>query len=54
MYTNYAEVTGVTILAPPSSGVKVESHNTDAIDVHGSPFYIHDCQYDARPGALVL
>ena len=36
------EVVNTTILAPASTGVAVPSHNTDGIDVHGSPAWIHD------------
>merc|ERR1719245_2763083 len=42
LYANDCEVDGISILNPPSKDVKTESHNTDGIDVHGSPFYIHD------------
>lgn len=47
MYTNNSEVVNVKINAPPSHGVPTnqESHNTDAIDVHGSPFLIHQCDF---------
>jgi len=43
MYVNQGEVAGVTITNPPSTGTSNPSHNTDGIDVHGQPFYIHDC-----------
>ena len=45
LYAGPYEVVNVTILAPPSSGVdpSKQSHNTDGIDVHGSPAYIHNC-----------
>ena len=45
LYASPFEVTNVTILAPPSTGVdpSKQSHNTDGIDVHGSPAYIHNC-----------
>jgi len=42
MYTNNGEVAGVTITNPPSTGTSNPSHNTDGIDVHGQPFYVHD------------
>ena len=45
MYTDDAELVGVKITAPPSTGGGVVSHNTDGVDVHGSPFYIHNCMY---------
>jgi len=35
-YTNFAEIDGVTITAPSTSP------NTDGVDLHGEPFYIHD------------
>merc|ERR1719231_1525893 len=46
------EIDSVTVLNPPSdSNIKVNgtegpSHNTDAVDVHGSPFFIHHCHFD--------
>eukprot|EP00483_Globobulimina_turgida_P009817 UN09836 len=48
LYSDSSEVSHVTILAPPSTGIPPEqqSHNTDAVDVHGSPFWIHDCYFD--------
>ena len=52
MYSDYTEIDHVTVLAPPSesedevAGTKGPSHNTDAVDVHGTPFYIHDCHFD--------
>jgi galacturan 1,4-alpha-galacturonidase len=47
LYTHYTEVSHVTVLAPPSTAPEpTESHNTDAVDVHGSPFYVHDCHFD--------
>eukprot|EP00756_Hemistasia_phaeocysticola_P028342 Hpha_TRINITY_DN16170_c0_g7::TRINITY_DN16170_c0_g7_i1::g.8691::m.8691 len=45
MMTDNAEISYTTILAPDSHA-KVPSHNTDAVDVHGDPFYIHDCHFD--------
>lgn len=46
LYCDNCEVAGVTVLAPPSTGVDKPSHNTDALDVHGSPFHVHDCHFD--------
>jgi polygalacturonase len=52
MYSDYTEIDHVTVLAPPSestvavAGTTGPSHNTDAVDVHGTPFYIHDCHFD--------
>lgn len=51
MYCDYTEVDHVTILAPASSGGSLDgtpgpSHNTDGVDVYGSPAYIHDCHID--------
>ncbi len=34
-----SEIANVTILAPPSP----VSHNTDGVDIHASPFYVHSC-----------
>lgn len=36
MYSDFTEFDNITVIAPG------ESHNTDAVDVHGQPFYIHD------------
>lgn len=46
IYANHAELSGVSVKAPPSTGTEHPSHNTDAVDVHGTPFYIHDCHFD--------
>jgi polygalacturonase len=53
MFSDYTELSHVTVLNPPSDSDKVPvngtygpSHNTDAVDVHGTPFYIHDCHFD--------
>jgi len=45
LYASPFELVNVTILAPPSTGVDPSkmSHNTDGIDVHGGPSYIHSC-----------
>ena len=43
LYASPQEVVNVTILAPDSAGVPVPSHNTDGIDVHGDPAFIHNC-----------
>jgi len=45
MYTNQGEVANVTITNPPSTGTSTPSHNTDAVDIHGQPFYVHDCHF---------
>jgi polygalacturonase len=44
LYASPQEVFNVSILAPDSAGVPVPSHNTDGIDVHGSPALIHGCK----------
>jgi len=54
VYASPAEVAGVTVLAPPSDGVPVPSHNTDAIDVHGDYFYIHDCAFSVGDDNLAI
>lgn len=54
VYASPAEVAGVTVLAPPSTGVPVPSHNTDAIDVHGDYFYIHDCAFSVGDDNLAI
>ena len=46
LYADHCEVSGVTIQAPPSTGTASPSHNTDAVDVHGDPFYVHDCYFN--------
>ena len=43
LYASPQELDHVTILAPDSANVPIPSHNTDGVDVHGSPAYIHDC-----------
>ena len=45
------EMARVKVLNPPSTGECEShapsqcSHNTDAVDVHGEPFYIHDVNF---------
>ena len=46
LYADHCEVAGVTIQNPPSTDVAKPSHNTDAVDVHGDPFYVHDCYFN--------
>lgn len=53
LYADYTEMTGVKVFAPPSTsstipvdGTYGPSHNTDAVDVHGTPFYINNCHLD--------
>ena len=43
LYASPFELGNLTIRAPPSTGAGVISHNTDGVDVHGSPAHIHDC-----------
>lgn len=47
---DFCELSGVRVLAPPSTGPcekdETCSHNTDAVDVHGSPFYIHHVNFN--------
>ena len=43
LFASPQELDHVTILAPDSANVPVPSHNTDGVDVHGSPAWIHDC-----------
>lgn len=46
---NYCELDSVKVLAPPSTGPCEKtgtcSHNTDAVDVHGAPFWIHSVNF---------
>jgi len=53
MGSDYTEMSHVSVLNPPSTSATVPvngtygpSHNTDAVDVHGTPFYIHHCHFD--------
>jgi polygalacturonase len=45
LYTDHGEVANVTVTNPSSTGGGTESHNTDAVDIHGQPFYVHDCTF---------
>eukprot|EP01083_Nonionella_stella_P241543 843420_1 len=44
---NNTEMSYITILAPPDTGIPddQQSHGTDGVDVHGQPFWIHDCYF---------
>ena len=44
IYATLAEVLHVTALAPASTAA-FPSHNTDAIDIHGDYFYLHECKF---------
>ena len=46
LYGDNIEVAGARVSAPPSTGTSSPSHNTDALDVHGTPFHVHDCHFD--------
>ena len=54
VYVGNTEIAGVTVLAPPSAGVAVPSHNTDAIDLHGDYFYVHDSRLDVGDDNLAI
>ena len=43
LYADNQEVFNTSIFAPASTAV-LPSHNTDGIDVHGSPAWIHECK----------
>ena len=49
LFCDYCELAYVKVLAPPSTGdcekENLCSHNTDAVDVHGTPFYIHNVNF---------
>jgi hypothetical protein len=50
MYCDFCEIAFVRVLAPPSDGNVCEndntcSHNTDAVDIHGQPFYVHNVNF---------
>eukprot|EP01052_Picozoa_sp_SAG31_P048835 SAG31_NODE_10404_length_1142_cov_1.204219_1_plen_307_part_00 len=54
------ELSHISVLNPPSTGdcekTNACSHNTDAVDVHGTPFYIHNVNFttgDVSEAALV-
>ena len=42
LYATPFELAYVTVLAPPSTGAGLLSHNTDGCDVHGNGAHIHD------------
>ena len=46
---DYCELARVKVLNPPSTGDCEKSdtcsHNTDAVDVHGDPFYVHGVNF---------
>lgn len=47
---SFCELARVKVLAPPSTGSQCErhntcSHNTDAVDIHGSPFFVHNVNF---------
>eukprot|EP00727_Mastigamoeba_balamuthi_P005224 m51a1_g1470 putative polygalacturonase at1g48100-like (484) ;mRNA; f:247845-249364 len=42
MYSSNTEIFGITMRAPPSTGIAKPSHNTDGIDIHGDNFWVHD------------
>jgi polygalacturonase len=54
LYASPQEVDHVTITAPDSANVPIPSHNTDGIDVHGSPAYIHDCHISVGDDHVAL
>eukprot|EP00727_Mastigamoeba_balamuthi_P006681 m51a1_g2633 hypothetical protein (457) ;mRNA; r:572937-574369 len=43
MYASNTEIFGITLRAPPSTGIANPSHNTDGIDIHGDNFWVHNC-----------
>ena len=45
LFSDNTELARVRVLSPPSTGADVISHNTDAVDIHGSPFYVHDVNF---------
>ena len=49
LYCDNCELSGVKVLSPPSTGQCEKdgtcSHNTDAVDIHGSPFFVHDVNF---------
>ena len=54
VYASPAEISGVTVLAPPSTGVATPSHNTDAVDLHGDFFHIHGCHFAVGDDNLAI
>eukprot|EP00041_Stephanoeca_diplocostata_P017903 m.369530 g.369530 ORF g.369530 m.369530 type:complete len:413 (+) comp20851_c0_seq8:167-1405(+) len=49
LYSDNTELTRIKVLAPPSTGdcknTGTCSHNTDAVDVHGQPFFVHNVNF---------
>lgn len=49
LFCSDCEIAYVKVFAPPSEGdCKKDntcSHNTDAVDIHGSPFYVHNVNF---------
>jgi len=61
VYADYAELSHVNVFNPPSTTTQIpvngtygESHNTDAVDVHGTPFYVHHCNFDTGDDNLAV
>ena len=54
LYASPAELAGVTVLAPPSTAAENPSHNTDAVDVHGDYFWVHDCAFSVGDDNLAI
>lgn len=49
LYCNDCEIDGVKVFNPPSTGDCKNDNtcapNTDALDIHGTPFYVHDVNF---------
>lgn len=49
LFCDDCELAYIQVLAPPSTGdcenEDLCSHNTDAVDVHGTPFYVHNVNF---------
>ena len=54
LYASPAELVGVTVEAPPSTAAASPSHNTDAVDVHGDYFWVHDCAFSVGDDNLAI
>lgn len=54
LYASPQELDHVSIFAPDSANVLIPSHNTDGVDVHGSPSYIHDCDISVGDDHVAL
>lgn len=50
----FVELSRVNVFAPPSTDVALESHNTDAYDVHGAYAYVHGVNFTTGDDDVAL